>query len=80
MTDPKQVETEFRKEFAALMRKYKISEITVREDFCGYQTTVEGIEFDFDGIYSEDHELIRPWFIVDMGTYITPDLLDPTKV
>jgi len=63
----KQVAAEFKAEFEAMIKKYQV-EITVRENRSGYETYVEGIDIEFDGIYDEG--TIRPYFTIQYGTTI----------
>lgn len=62
------VAAEFKAEFQAMIKKYKV-EISVRERQSGYETCVDGIDVEFDGIY-EDGETIRPYFTIQYGTWI----------
>ena len=61
------VAAEFKAEFEAMIKKYQV-EITVREKHSGYETYVEGIDIEFDGIYDEG--TIRPYFTIQYGTTI----------
>ena len=63
-----QVAAEFKAEFEAMIKKYKV-EISVREGHGSYQNWVEGIDVDFDGIY-EDGDTKRPYFTVQFGSNI----------
>lgn len=63
-----QVAIEFQEEFAAMCEKYKV-EFSVRENTSGYESYVEGIDVDFDGIY-KDGETVRPYFTIEFGTTI----------
>lgn len=65
------VTAEFKAEFAAMMRKYKC-EMGVATSSRNYETSVDGVEFDFDGIY-EDGETVRPYFSVNVGTFFDKD-------
>ncbi len=62
---------EFKAEFAALMKKYNC-EMSVATSNHSYETTVDGVEFCFDGVY-EDGETIRPYFDINVGTYANGD-------
>lgn len=64
----KQVAAEFKAEFEAMIKKYQI-EITVRENRASYESYVEGIDVDFDGIY-KDGETVRPYFTIQFGATI----------
>jgi hypothetical protein len=62
------VAAEFKAEFEAMIKKYKV-EITVRESQSGYETCVEGIDVEFDGIYGDVAE-VRPYFTIEFGSTI----------
>ncbi len=66
-----EVTAEFKAEFAALMKKYNC-EMSVATSNHGYETTVDGVEFCFDGVY-EDGETVRPYFDINVGTYANGD-------
>lgn len=65
------IAAEFKAEFQAMMKKYKC-EMSVATSSHGYETSVDGVEFEFDGIY-EDGMTVRPYFSVNVGTYATGD-------
>lgn len=46
----------FKEDFKALLKKYQC-EMSVATSVCNYQTCVDGVEFDFDGIYAGDGEI-----------------------
>ena len=64
-----QVAAEFQADFEAMIKRYKC-EVSVREGHGSYQSWVEGIDVDFDGIY-EDGETVRPYFTVCFGSDMT---------
>lgn len=65
------IAAEFKAEFQALMKKYKC-EMSVATSSCGYETCVDGVEFDFDGIYANG-ETVRPYFSINIGTYASSE-------
>mgnify|MGYP000078324989 CR=1 FL=1 len=75
-TSAPNLETMFRAEFAGMMRKYKINEMYVLETVHGLCPLAEGIEIEFNGIYKEDGETIRPSFNINIGNYITPETIE----
>lgn len=50
---------QFKEEFIALMKKYKI-DITVEENFCRGYTEIEGINFYSYAVYDEHCNMIEP--------------------
>ena len=62
----REVAEAFQAEIAAVFAKYKC-EVSVREGHGSYETWVEGIDVDFDGIY-EDGETVRPYFTIEFGS------------
>lgn len=73
--DSKQIAEAFKAELAALLDKYKV-EICVRE--CqGYDGLIaDGIDFDFDWVFSEDHECTRKGFTVRESMTVNVALLE----
>jgi hypothetical protein len=66
-----EVTAAFKAEFMALMKKYKC-EMSVATSSRSYETVVDGVEFEFDGVY-QDGETVRPYFSINVGTYATGD-------
>jgi|TARA_R110000782_G_scaffold13413_5_gene39562 hypothetical protein len=66
-----QVGAEFKAEFAAMMKKYQC-EMSVSTSSHGYSESVDGVEFEFSGIY-ENGETVRPYFSVNVGTWANGD-------
>jgi hypothetical protein len=66
------VSAEFKADFAALLKKYKC-EVRVQETAHGYDMTVDGIVFEFDGIYDDDDTANRLYFEVNIGTWANAD-------
>jgi hypothetical protein len=60
----------FEVELKALLKKYK-AEMSVREGWCGYAATVEGIDVDFDGIYTEEGDIVRGFTTLELPTTMT---------
>lgn len=61
-----EVAANFKAELAAVLEKYQAS-IDVREVTHGYTTSADGFEVDFEGIYSADCEVVRPYFSIKFG-------------
>lgn len=53
----------FTKELHALLEKYKAA-VRIRESSARYSYIAEGIDVEFDGIYTET-EIVRPSFTVE---------------
>lgn len=66
-----EVTAEFKKDFAALLARYQC-EVSVATSSRAYEMTVDGIEFQFDGIY-KDGETVRPYFDVNIGSRADKD-------
>lgn len=60
---------QFEVELQALLKKYK-AEVCVNENTKGYNTWVEGIDVDFDGIY-ENGVTVRPYFTIHFNSDMT---------
>lgn len=59
----------FEVELKALLKKYK-AEMSVREGWCGYANTVEGIDVDFDSIYTEEGDVARSFTTLELPATI----------
>ena len=57
----------FEIELKALLKKYK-AEMSVREGWSGaaWSMVAEGIDVDFEGIYDDDGNLIRPYETLEL--------------
>ena len=64
-----QTALQFEVELQALLKKYR-AEVSVSESTKGYNTWVEGIDVDFDGIY-EDGVTVRPYFTINFNSDMT---------
>lgn len=64
-----QTAAEFEVELQALLKKYR-AEVSVSESTKGYNTWVEGIDVDFDGIY-ENGVTVRPYFTINFNSDMT---------
>lgn len=62
----------FKEDFKALLKKYQC-EMSVATSYRNYETYVDGVEFNFDGIYAGDCEIIRPYFSINIGTFASCD-------
>ena len=75
MTDTKR--EDFKREFAALMRKYRVT-VQVMTESRSYETYVSGVDFDFDGYYDENGDY--QWSqTVTVGAYFDADDVEKAK-
>ena len=63
----------FVKDMIKLLKKHKV-EMTVRTSSSyGYHTVVDGIDFEFDGIYGTEND--RPYFDLSVGAGVSAESL-----
>lgn len=63
----------FIKDMIKLLKKHKV-EMSVRTSLAyGYETVVDGIDFEFDGIYGTEND--RPYFDLSVGAGVSAESL-----
>jgi hypothetical protein len=71
MTDQQQITDAFMRDFEDLLRRYNAN-FDVTEDWNGYSYSPSA-EIEFNGIYDENHNLVRPYINFQMPNYINPN-------
>jgi hypothetical protein len=72
MTDQQQITDAFMRDFEDLLRRYNAT-FEVTEISTGILNTIPSAEIDFDGIYDENHNEVRPYINFRLPNYINPD-------
>ena len=71
MTDRQELIDSFMSDFRDLLRRYN-AEFGMYDHGSGYQPD-RIPQIDFNGIFTEDGEMVRPYFDFDLPQFISPD-------
>ena len=70
MTDQQQITDAFMRDFEELLRRYNAT-FDVTQEWNGHSSSPSA-EIDFDGIYDENHNEVRPYINFQLPNYIRP--------